>query len=346
MHRSPSTNGVSSLTSGIKITTFADMSSSPRYSVVVPVYNRPQELDELLHSLTEQTFRDFEVIIVEDGSSITSQSVYEKYASQLSISYFVKPNSGPGPSRNYGFEKARGDYFVVFDSDCVIPPQYFEVVENYLRSQPLDAWGGPDRGHNDFTLLQRAMAFTMSSVVTTGGIRGGKQHLGNFQPRSFNMGLSRQVFEKTGGFQFSRFAEDIELSIRMRKAGFRVGLIADGYVFHKRRTSLGQFFKQVSNFGKGRILVGQAHPGEVKLAHWAPAVFLAGLVTTVLMFLFYAPLAAFMSAAYLFFFLVLFVDGIRVTGSFAVSLLALPSAFVQLTGYGFGFLKEKLKTYI
>jgi glycosyltransferase involved in cell wall biosynthesis len=303
-------------------------------------------VDELLQSLTKQSFADFEVLLVEDGSTITSQPVFEKYSSVLSIRYFIKPNSGPGPSRNFGFERARGDYFVVFDSDCVIPPHYFEVVEKDLAEYKWDAWGGPDRGHENFTLLQRAMAFTMSSVVTTGGIRGGKKHVGRFQPRSFNMGLSRAIFEKTKGFQFDRFAEDIELSIRMHKAGFKVGLITDAYVFHKRRATLSQFFKQVSNFGKGRVLVGNAHRGEVKLAHWAPAIFLLGLLFLAIVSVFSVNLGLMLLSGYALFVVLLFVDAVITTRSMAVSLLSVPAAFVQLTGYGYGFLKEKLKTYI
>jgi len=221
---------------------------SPKYSIIVPVFNRPQELDDLLQSLTQQTFRDFEVLVIEDGSTISSEKIFEKYSGELSITYFFKPNSGPGPSRNFGFEKASGKFFVVFDSDCQIPAKYLESVEKFLESTPLDAWGGPDRGHEKFTALQQAMAFTMSSTLTTGGIRGGKSK--SFQPRSFNMGISREAFNKTGGFHFDRFAEDIELSIRMKKLGLRIGLIPDAFVYHQRRATLKDFFKQVSNFGR------------------------------------------------------------------------------------------------
>jgi glycosyltransferase involved in cell wall biosynthesis len=227
----------------------------PKYSIIIPVYNRPLEVDELLESLTKQTFANFEVVLVEDGSSITCEKVFEKYADVLKVRYFFKANSGPGPSRNFGFEKAKGDYFIVFDSDCIIPPKYLEEVETFLKRNPLDAWGGPDRAHQDFTSIQKAMGYTMSSFLTTGGIRGGKSK--GFQPRSFNMGLRNEVFQKTGGFKFDRFAEDIEFSIRMTKAGFKVGLIPEAYVFHKRRTDFRQFYKQVFYFGKGRALVGK-----------------------------------------------------------------------------------------
>jgi len=311
--------------------------SQPTYSVIIPVYNRPQEVAELLESLTRQTFQNFEVVLVEDGSTITSEKVFEQFANRLSIQYFFKPNTGPGPSRNFGFEKARGQYFVVFDSDCILPPHYFETVEAFLKNEKADAWGGPDRGMKDFTALQQAMAFTMSSTLTTGGIRGGKQK--SFQPRSFNMGISREVFDKTKGFHFDRFAEDIELSIRIRKLGFKIALIPEAFVYHKRRTSLLQFFKQVSNFGKGRILVGRKHPGEVKITHWLPAFFLLGLLTIQVLFLFIPAWAILLSIIYGAYVLLVAVDCFISTGSIQVTLLSIPSVIVQMIGYGYGFLR-------
>jgi len=311
---------------------------APRYSVVIPVYNRPQEVSELLESLTLQTYKDFEVILVEDGSTITSEKVYEQYADKLLIRYFFKPNTGPGPSRNYGFEKSSGQYFVMFDSDCVVPEHYFQIVDNFLQTTPLDAWGGPDRGRNDFTPVQQAMAFTMASTLTTGGIRGGNKK--GFQPRSFNMAISRKVFEKTGGFMFNRYAEDIELSVRLKKLGFESGLIPEAYVFHKRRSTFRQFFQQVSNFGKGRVLVGQAHPGEIKPTHWFPAFFLLGLITLPFLLLINFKLAWAAAASYLVYLLLISIDSLLTTRSVLVSLLSMPAAFIQLTGYGYGFLNE------
>jgi glycosyltransferase involved in cell wall biosynthesis len=312
----------------------------PKYSVIVPVYNRPKELDDLLQSLTQQTVRDFEVLVIEDGSEISSEHIFEKYSSQLQITYFYKPNSGPGPSRNFGFEKATGEYFVVFDSDCQIPSHYFESVERFLHKTPLDAWGGPDRGHERFTALQRAMAFTMSSTLTTGGIRGGKSK--NFQPRSFNMGISREAYGQTGGFHFDRFAEDIELSIRMKKMGLRVGLIPEAYVYHQRRATLKDFFKQVSNFAKGRVLVGRAHRGEVKITHWFPSFFLLGMVALLPLTLMTPALAFSGAIAYTLYFVAIAVDCLTMTRSFSVALLSIPAAFIQMTGYGSGFLRAYL----
>lgn len=316
----------------------------PKYAVIVPVYNRPDEIDELLKSLTLQSRKNFEVIIVEDGSSIPCQAIVEKYSKTLDIRYFVKPNSGPGPSRNHGYARATGDYLVVFDSDCIIPPGYFEAIDNALNEHRWEAWGGPDKAHGDFTPVQRAMGYTMSSLFTTGGIRGGKKHVGWFQPRSFNMGIARHVYEKTQGFAFDRFAEDIEFSIRMKREGFRVGLIPEAYVYHKRRTNFAQFYRQVSNFGKGRALVGKRYPEEVKLAHWFPTVFTAGLVATALLPL--VSMSLFMLAALLLttYLVLIFLDACIKDKNLWVAVLAVPAALIQLTGYGTGFLRERLKT--
>ncbi len=322
----------------MRIAIFAFM-ALPKYSIIVPVYNRPQELDDLLQSLTKQTFHDFEVLIIEDGSAITSEKVFEKYEAQLSVRYFFKPNSGPGPSRNFGFEKAAGKYFIVFDSDCQIPTHYLASVETQLSIEKIDAWGGPDRGHENFTPLQQAMACTMSSVFTTGGIRGATSK--NFQPRSFNMGLSREAFEKTKGFRFDRFAEDIELSIRMKKLGLHVWLITEAFVYHQRRATLNEFFKQVSNFGKGRVLVGRAHPGEIKWVHWFPTLFILGWVAIAPALLIIPFWGKFALLTYLLYLAAIAFDSYKKTKSVWVALLSMPSAIIQLTGYGWGFLKEK-----
>ncbi len=321
---------------------FCNVKLVPKYSVVVPVYNRPHELNELLASLCGQTFKNFEVIIVEDGSAISSKQLIAKYEGQLNISYYYKENTGPGPSRNYGFERASGDYFVVFDSDCVLPSTYFEEVENALNKQPLDAWGGPDRGRSDFTIPQQAMAYTMSSFLTTGGIRGGKKKIGTYQPRSFNMGLSKDTWRKTGGFQFDRLAEDIELSVRMKKLNLRVYLITNAFVYHKRRSTFSQFFHQVFNFGRGRVLVGIKHPGEVKWVHWFPTLFTIGFCVAIIGLLI-PNYRFYLLGFFAVYFFLIGADALRATKSIQVAVLSIPSAFVQLTGYGLGFLSEKLK---
>lgn len=300
-------------------------------------------MNELLESLTAQVFTNFEVLIVEDGSTVTCVEVYEQYTNKLRMRYFFKPNSGPGPSRNFGFAQAKGDYFVVFDSDCILPPHYFKAVDEYLAQTPLDAWGGPDKGHEGFTKLQQAMAFTMSSVFTTGGIRGGDKRIGSFQPRSFNMGISKEVYDKTGGFKFERYAEDIEFSLRMKKLGYKVGYINDAFVYHKRRTNFKQFFWQVFNFGRGRVLVNNAHPGAIKITHWFPSLFLLGMVLSIVIIPIDVRISAFSGMVYLAYILILAVSAYKKTKSIGVTLLVGPAAFVQLTGYGAGFLKEILR---
>ena len=312
---------------------------SPKYSVIVPVYNRPGEVEDLLASLSNQTYTNFEVVLVEDGSTETSQTVYEKYSSKLNIQYFFKPNSGPGPSRNFGFTKARGEYLVIFDSDCVIPPEYFFIVEKYLLKNPLDIWGGPDRGHGDFTLLQQAMGYSMSSVLTTGGIRGGKKRLGSYQARSFNMGMSRAAYEKTEGFKFDRFAEDIEFSLRASKLGLKVGLITEAFVYHKRRATLSQFFRQVSNFGMGRVHVGRAHPGAIRVTHWFPALFFLGLFTIPVMAFIIPEISVLILGVYGIYLAAVFIDSLISTRDLRVAVLSIPAVLVQMIGYGSGFLK-------
>lgn len=319
--------------------------STSRFSIIIPVYNRPQEVEELLSSLVHQTYKNFEVLIVEDGSTTRCDEVVARFQDRLTVQYFFKPNTGPGPSRNFGYRHASGEYFVVFDSDCIIPQEYLEVVSDSLKEHQWDAWGGPDKAHENFTPVQRAMGYTMSSFLTTGGIRGGKKRLGWFQPRSFNMGISRKTFEVTKGFAFDRFAEDIEFSIRMKKAGLKAGLIPEAFVYHKRRTTFSQFYHQVFNFGRGRALVGKVHPEEIKLTHWVPSLFVLGICCLLLMALInkiWFVIGLFCVAGYL---SAIFIHSWVSNKNLHVALLSVPSAILQLSGYGLGFLKERFKSY-
>ena len=249
-----------------------------RYSIIIPVFNRPDEVGELLESLAQQTFKDFEVIIVEDGSDITCKDVCDRFASILSLHYYFKENGGPGQSRNYGAERASGDWFIVLDSDVVLPPSYLAEVNSSLfdlhSSLPCDAWGGPDTAHPDFTPVQKAISYAMTSFFTTGGIRGGKAKLDKFFPRSFNMGIRREVYQKLGGFSKMRFGEDIDFSYRIVEAGYRTQLIPKAWVWHKRRTDFRKFFRQVYNSGIARINLEKRHPGTLKLVHLLPMVFI------------------------------------------------------------------------
>ncbi|MTI21231.1 glycosyltransferase [Fulvivirga sp. RKSG066] len=310
------------------------------FSIVIPVYNRPDEVDELLHSLTKQSYTHFEVLIIEDGSTKKCDHIVEKYGKLLNISYYYKPNTGQGFSRNFGFERAKGDYYVVFDSDCLIPKSYFEIVNEYLNKHQLDAFGGPDKAHDSFTPIQKAISYSMTSVFTTGGIRGGKKRMGAFHPRSFNMGISAEVFEKTKGYKITRMGEDIEFSIRIIEGGFKTGLIEEAYVYHKRRTSLSQFYNQLHFFGRARINISRFYPEEIKLVHLFPAVFTAGflalwLVPLVSFSLFYVGLG--LLAVYYF---LIFVDSLSKNKSLAVAILSIATSFTQLFAYGIGFFTE------
>lgn len=318
-------------------------SAAKFFSIIVPVYNRPQEVKELLDSLIDQSYRNFEVIVIEDGSEQDSAHLMNDYSAHFKLRYFRQLNQGPGPARNFGFSQATGDFLIFFDSDCIIPPGYLNAVLEFMKHHEVDVWGGPDSGHTSFSALQQAMAYTMSGFFTTGGIRGGKKALDRFQPRSFNMGMTRKVFEFTNGFRFDRYAEDIELSLRIHKAGFRTSLIPEAFVFHKRRTTFGSFFRQVKNFGRGRIDVSRVHPGAIRLAHWLPSIFSAGLIAGLLLGIFYTPIFYLTLAVYSGYFLLILGDAWRTTGSILAGLLAVPAACVQLSGYAYGFISALVR---
>jgi glycosyltransferase involved in cell wall biosynthesis len=314
------------------------------YSIIIPVFNRPDELAELLTCLSKQTYKHFEVVIVEDGSTTKADHVVQSFKNHLTIQYFYKPNSGQGFARNYGFERANGDYFVVLDSDALIEPNYLQIVENQLNTNYVDLYGGPDTDHPDFTDIQKAISYSMTSFFTTGGIRGKKNNLGGtFHPRSFNMGLSRQVWQQTGGFQISRMGEDIIFSISAIRLGFRSALIAEAFIYHKRRTSFIQFFRQLTFFGRARINISRFYPDELKLVHTFPLVFTLGCATIPVLYFVYKPLFFVAVAILLLYTSLLFVDAIRQTKSLKIGFLSVAATFVQLFGYGIGFLKESFK---
>jgi len=313
------------------------------YSVIVPVYNRPHEVDELLNSLTQQTFKNFEVLIIEDGSTNKCEAIVQKYIDQLNIQYFFKENTGQGFSRNYGFERAKGDFFIVFDSDCLIPPHYFENADKSLDEQPLDAFGGPDKAHPSFTNVQKAISYSMTSPFTTGGIRGNKNHVGTFHPRSFNMGISKEVFEKTKGYIITRMGEDIEFSIRINGEGFNSGLIPEAFVYHKRRTSFIQFYKQLHFFGRARINISRFYPKELKLVHTFPALFTLGLLVMPITYLIDIKLTLVGLLVYALFAVLNFLAATVQHRSPIVGFLGMIASFTQLVAYGVGFLTELIQ---
>lgn len=322
-----------------------------KYSIIVPVFNRPDEVDELLESLLSQEEKDFEVIIVEDGSKVPCKKVCDKYANRLDLHYYYKENSGPGQSRNYGAERAKGDYLLILDSDVVLPKGYIRAVSEELNREPADAFGGPDCAHESFTDTQKAISYSMTSFFTTGGIRGGKKKLDKFYPRSFNMGIRRDVYQELGGFSKMRFGEDIDFSIRIFKAGKRCRLFPEAWVWHKRRTDFRKFWKQVYNSGIARINLYKKYPDSLKLVHLLPMVFTVGTTCLLLLilsglFLLCVPILNIIGSLLvmiglmplLLYSIIICVDSTMQNNSLKIGLLSIAAAFIQLTGYGCGFI--------
>ena len=306
-----------------------------RYSFIIPVYNRPEEVDELLNSLTRQTNKNFEVLVVEDGSSVPCKEVVDNYADRLDICYFFIYNSGPWETRNYGVEGGHGEYLIILDSDCILPEGYLAAVESELQRQKADAFGGPDRAHDSFTNIQKAINYAMTSFFTTGGIRGGKKKMDKFYPRSFNMGIKADVYRALGGFSKMRFGEDIDFSIRIFKGGYRCRLFPGAWVWHKRRTDLKKFFKQVHNSGIARINLYKKYPESLKLVHMLPAVFTVGVMLVLLASL-ACPWSLLLLAAFA---LIILLDATVQNKSLKIGIISVAAAFIQLTGYGTGFLR-------
>ncbi|WP_314647673.1 glycosyltransferase [Prevotella multiformis] len=322
-----------------------------KYSIIIPVFNRPEEVDELLESLLGQEEKDFEVVIVEDGSQIPCKEVCRKYADRLDLHYYQKENSGPGQSRNYGAERAGGDYLLILDSDVVLPRRYLRAVSEELDRKPADAFGGPDRAHDSFTDTQKAISYSMTSFFTTGGIRGGKKKLDKFYPRSFNMGIRRDVYQELGGFSKMRFGEDIDFSIRIFKAGKHCRLFPEAWVWHKRRTDFRKFWRQVYNSGIARINLYRKYPESLKLVHLLPMVFTVGTALLGLLVLTGILLLCFPGTRaegwrllltglipLLLYSAVICTDSARQNHSLKIGLLSIRAAFTQLTGYGCGFI--------
>ena len=329
-----------------------------RFSIIIPVYNRPEEVDELLQSLTEQNSADFEVIIVEDGSSLPCKKIVDKYKGKLQIQYYFIENSGPAEARNYGIKQANGAFIIFFDSDCIIPSGYFLAVEKALEETHADAFGGPDKAHDSFSDVQKAINYSMTSFFTTVGIRGGKQTMDKFYPRSFNMGILREVANQLGGFSKMRFGEDIDFSIRIVRGGYKCYLFSEAWVFHKRRTDLKKFFKQVNNSGIARINLFKKYPNSLKLVHLLPAFFTVATflcLLSILLGVIYGtvnqlgitnidfPAGPILITLGLFplllFSLIILIDATIRNKSLKIGYLSVASSFIQLLGYGSGFLR-------
>lgn len=319
------------------------------YSLIIPVYNRPEELGELLSSIAQQTHTDFEVIVVEDGSAVSSKQIVAEYKHLFPLHYHFKSNSGPGDSRNVGATLAHGNYLIILDSDIILPINYLQTIHDFLTHTPVDAFGGPDASHPDFTTTQRAINYAMTSLFTTGGIRGGrKKGMDKFYPRSFNMGIRKQVYDTLGGFTKMRFGEDVDFSLRIVKSGYTTALISDAWVYHKRRSSFSQFFKQVHNSGIARINLMKRHPGSLKLVHTLPACFTVGVITLIILAILSAINCDMETALIIlsplgFYSLILWIDATLKEKSIFVGFLSIIASFVQLMGYGSGFIRSWYK---
>lgn len=320
-----------------------------RFSIIIPVYNRPQEVDELLESLCHQTLKDFEVVVVEDGSTEKCDMVCDRYKEQLVLSYYFKPNSGPGPSRNYGAERSQGEYLIILDSDVIVPENYLETIQAELDREPCDAFGGPDRAHPSFTPIQKAINYSMTSFFTTGGIRGGKKKMDKFYPRSFNLGIKKSVYEALGGFAPMRYGEDIDLSTRIFKEGYSCRLFPEAFVYHKRRVKFSSFFHQVKHSGEARVILKDKYPETFKLVHLLPSAFVVGNVFLVVACIVHLILAFILKRTFscwallwlaplLLYVIMVFIDSLIKNKSLKVALLSVPAAYCQLFGYGLGFI--------
>lgn len=310
------------------------------FSIIIPVYNRPQEIEELLQSLSKQIFsKDFEVIVVEDGSTLKSDEIVNSFSSKLNLKYFFKDNSGAGASRNYGMQRANGNYFIIFDSDCIIPLHYLEELEESLTHNFTDAYGGADAAHESFTTIQKAINYSMTSFLTTGGIRGNKKAVDKFQPRSFNLGISKKAFEKTKGFSKMKIGEDIDLTFRLWENNFETQFIENCFVYHKRRSTFQQFFKQTFSFGNGRPFLNRKYPGTAKITYWFPTVFILLLLVSLISLSFKIYLFAVLFGVY---FTAIFFESLILNKNISVAILSLVTTFIQFTGYGLGFLKGLL----
>lgn len=309
-----------------------------QFSFIIPVYNRPDETQELLQSFeTLKTDTSFEVVIVEDGSTVSSEHVIDLYKDKLNISYFFKENSGPGDSRNFGMNNAKGNYFIILDSDCILPENYLTEVEKSLSENYVECFGGPDAAHDSFSNLQKAINFSMTSFITTGGIRGNKKSVDTFQPRSFNMGISKKAFRASKGFGRIHPGEDPDLSIRLWNLGYKTKLIPNAIVYHKRRISWRKFYKQVNKFGLVRPILSKWHPSTKKIIYWFPTLFCIGFLISILLFFLSVKWAI---MAYMLYFVVAFIMALFFTKKISIALFALIAIVIQFYGYGYGFFKS------
>ena len=317
---------------------------NPTISIIIAIFNRKDELFELLQSLSFQTDKNFEVIIVDDGSKINLLPTVELFKESLDIHFYRKDNSGPGLSRNYGARRAKNDWLVFVDSDVIVEKDYIENIKKNLLEISCDAFGGADKAHKGFNLMQKAISYSMTSVFTTGGIRGNKKAISRFQPRSFNMGVRKSAFEKVGGFSEMRIGEDPDLSMTLWENGFKTAFFDNIGVYHKRRTDFGKFSKQVYQFGCARPILNQRHPKYVKISFAFPSLFLIGYVLGFVEY-FVFKRGVILSFYGLYTFLILF-HALYKTKNVSIACMAMIATYIQMFSYGWGFLQSWFKLNI
>lgn len=312
-----------------------------KFSIIIPVFNRPGELQELLDSIvTQKDVEGLEVVVVEDGSTNLSDVIVKSYLTKLNVNYFFKENSGPGDSRNFGMCKASGDYFIILDSDCVLPENYLIEVKSALRTKFTDAFGGADTADTSFSVKQKAINYSMTSFFTTGGIRGSEKSRNKFQLRSFNMGISRKAFEQTGGFSRQQYGEDIDLTFKLWDKAFETQFIPNAFVYHKRRGTWKQFFLQTFNFGAARPILNRVHQNSAKITFWFPSLFIIGMLISLIGVLFHFK---FFITFYLVYFCLIVLDSFLKNKNLVVALYSLFATIVQFFGYGMGFLRSTFR---
>ncbi len=320
-------------------------------SVITPSYNRASELEHLMRSISAQSIDHnlFELIISDDGSTDDTEALINSWQEKasFSIKYISQENKGPGAARNHGLEKSIGELILFIDSDCEAHPKWIETIVDEYHKSEFDACGGPDGGKKDFTLLQKAIDYSMTSFFTTGGMRGhSEKMISKFYPRTHNMGVKRDKYEAVGGFGNLRHGQDIEFSHRIRTSGGKIRFIKNALVYHRRRTSLRQFIKQVFNWGVARINLGKIDTAMLEPVHFLPSL---SILLSLFIILIIYQLDWGISEIFLLFFSPLSIicllgalnkKDLRV---FPILLLVIP---IQIFGYGLGFLQAYIRRFI
>lgn len=327
--------------------------STPKFALISPTFKRPDEVTEFLDSLRKLDYpKDkFEIILGDGTPGDELRPLIYPYQKDLPLKIYYEEFLPVSNARNRAAELSTAQFFIFLDSDCIIPEGYLKAVEFFLDAHPqINLFGGPDAASEDFTDLQKAISFSMTSFLTTGGIRGGSSSVTTYHPRGFNMGISAELFNKVGGYDENFVCgEDVELSMRLIKAGAKSAFIEEAHVFHKRRTSIKQFRRQVFRFGAARPLLAKAHPGNLKITHLFPLAFTVyrhvSAILFLLVFYFNLSVLSLPFAMYVLYMVAVFFSALKKEG-LSVALLAVQTTNTMNAGYGIGFLRNYLEVYL